>query len=82
MAARCLSCGAPISWIRTPKGNYMPVNEGAVAFRDDPTGPDRIVTKKGEVKICSLLFSGKPDGTGYIPHWATCPKADKHRRQK
>ena len=39
MPDRCKTCGAPIEWIKTPNGRWMPVNPGERV----------VVTAKGEV---------------------------------
>ena len=61
MTTPCRSCGAPIDFVITPAGKYMPV---------DPGKRVTIVTDGGEVR------------SGLIPHWATCPTPEKHRKQK
>lgn len=83
MAARCLSCGAPIMWIRTPKGSYIPVNEGLVPYVKAPGGKDSVVTQKGEVIRCHIQEEADDNTTGYarVSHFATCPYADKYRRK-
>jgi hypothetical protein len=82
MAARCSSCGAAIVWIETPKGKYMPADEGMVPYKSDPHGKDSVVTQKGEVIRCRILTTPEEaDGMARVPHWATCPHADKYRRR-
>ena len=80
MAAVCKSCGAPLVWIETPAGKYMPCDEGLMPFKRDDCGRETVVLQSGEVIRCQLRFIGAPDGMARRPHWATCPQADKHRR--
>lgn len=82
MATRCKSCGAPIRWIKMASGKSMPVNPDQVVYWWRPGGAaGKVVTPNGEVLSCD--FDGeleKATGVGYIPHWATCPNADQHRK--
>lgn len=78
--ATCRSCGAPIIWLQTPKGKWMPADEGLVPYKENPEGKERIVTDRGEVIPCDLTFDGWPTGMARIPHWATCPNAAKHKK--
>ena len=81
--SRCRSCGAPIVWLRTPTGSAMPCNPELVDFWHTAQGEERFVTEDGRTLAGSRsqpgLFSPDPR-KGYIPHWATCPHADKHRK--
>ena len=78
----CKSCGAPIIWIQSPKGKWIPCDEGLIPYKADRSGKDSIVTHKGEIVRCQLTFEGKADGMGRVSHWATCPNAEQHRRKK
>ena len=82
MAATCKSCGAPIIWIQSPKGKWIPCDEGLIPYKADRSGKEAIVTQKGEIIRCNLTFEGKGDGAGRIAHWATCPAANLYRRRK
>ena len=82
MAAKCKACGAPIIWMETPSGKYLPCDEGLVPYRADRFGKQSVVAADGCVVRCTLDFEGKPSGLGRIPHWATCPQADKFRRKR
>jgi len=82
--AKCKSCGAEIRWIKTPAGNVMPCNTEPVEYWDGYGGTTKVVTETGGVVPASLeqpsLFDlDVPPKTGYIPHWATCPNANRHR---
>ena len=80
---KCKSCGADIIWLKTKSGKSMPCNTEPVRYWLDIDGPDKIVTQDGKVVTCALnqLSIVPPTGLGYIPHWASCPKADEHRRK-
>lgn len=81
MASFCRSCGARILWVKTPAGRWMPVDEGLHGFRLAEHGKDTLVNDQGEVIKCTLDFEGEPDGLAHMPHWATCPNADMHRKR-
>ncbi len=80
----CRGCGKPIKWIRTPGGKRMPVDPEQVTYWNTPDGKERIVTPNGEVLPCEIPESKdhlrRVTGIGYIPHWATCPQADKFKK--
>lgn len=82
-AGTCRSCKAAIVWIQTPGGKAMPCDTAPVYYIAKPkSGSKRIVTRSGEVVACEYTEEPhKATGVGYIPHWATCPQADKHRRR-
>ena len=83
MAATCKKCGAPLVFVKTPKGKWMPCDEGLVEYHagNTPDFDDVVVNDKGEVIKCTFDFQCKPDGLARIPHWATCPYADDFRRR-
>jgi len=59
----------------------MPCDAKLVPYWKETGGIDKIITPNGEAVSCMLdqLTLTEPTGTGYIPHWATCPSADEHR---
>lgn len=64
----------------------MPCNPERVYYKYKLGAKNRIVTLNGEVLPCVLFDSEKDDlsqaeAFGYIPHFATCPDADKHRKR-
>jgi len=81
---KCTSCGAKIIWIRTKAGKHMPCNPELVEYWLEKDGPNKIVTRNGEVVSCAFeqMTLIEPTGTGYISHWDTCPSADKHRLER
>ena len=81
MAARCKKCGAPIIWIKTPKGKWIHCDEGLHEYRADDDGPQVLINDSGKAIRCRLTFLGKADGLARIAHWATCPNADDFRKR-
>lgn len=83
MPTTCKSCGAVIRWITMPSGKSMPVDYEPVTYWEKPKAKGKIVTPNGMIISCE--FSGdlqKATGVGFIPHWATCPKAAEHKRRE
>lgn len=70
---KCKSCGADIFFIKTKMGKWHPLDAG-------------IIISDGK----KLLFGGKLCGfkkleagrKGFISHFATCPEANKFRKEK
>ena len=81
MASTCKACNAPIYWVQTESSKWMCCDEGLHPYKLEPDGKDTVVLQDGTVKRVSLEFDGKPDGMGRIPHWVTCPYADKFRQK-
>lgn len=77
--AVCESCSRDILWAVTGKGKRMPIDpqprgDGNLAVYRDVHGSLRArVLKKGE----QLESYERPA----MPHWATCPYADRHRKK-
>lgn len=70
-------------WIRTPAGKSMPCDVHPITYKAQSKAKDKIVTLNGEVISCIIAPADNyATGIGYIPHWATCPNADKFRRKK
>ena len=79
--SRCKSCGAEIIWIRTASGKNMPCDAKPISYQTDiHHGKLYLVTPEG--KIARGVFDPSSDKIGYTSHFATCPNAPKHRRQK
>lgn len=83
--SKCKSCGAAIVFIPTPGGKSMPCDAALVFYKLNAKGKDKIVTRNGEVLTGKVLKEsmpdfGKADGVGYVPHWGSCPNADKFRK--
>jgi hypothetical protein len=72
----CRSCTAPILWVRTVNGKYMPLNA-----EPDPKG--NIVLDRHDVATVLGKNAVVPVGTPiYMPHHATCSNAQQHRKAK
>ena len=81
--SRCRGCGAPIEWITTAAGRSMPVDPEPV-FIIEGAGSDRFVTDEGEVVAGRRALpeeEGPACAVGFVPHWKTCPAADRFRRR-
>lgn len=79
----CRGCGAEIIFIKTANGKAIPCDPGTVTYWERKGAKDKIVTPNGEVISCDYEGKvGKETGVGYIPHWATCPEADRFRKKE
>jgi hypothetical protein len=77
---KCPKCGAPIIFIEMPGGEKMPCNPESVAYKAHKKAKGRIVTPNGEVWSCVLdVPPEEMTGIGFIPHWTTCPNANKSK---
>lgn len=80
--AKCKYCGAEIIWVKTTAGKMMPCDPGIVEYIAATTANERIVTPNGEVVTCIICETKAQqevaDGTGYVPHWHTCPGGIDH----
>ena len=77
----CKSCGARIKWIKLKSGKANPVDDVGQKHIDDlGSGATILITEDGRV-ITKSTKGPFQDGYGYTSHFATCPDADKHRRQ-
>ncbi len=80
----CKGCGAPIDWIRTTEGRYMPVDPEPV-FIVMGGDPDYFITDEGAMLIGrrALPEEERPGlEVAFIPHWKTCPDAGRFRRRR
>lgn len=78
----CRGCGAPIIWIHTPAGKSMPCDPNPVYFRPAEGGKTKLVTLRGEVVSCEIVGATEAVDAGYLPHWATCPQANRFKGGK
>lgn len=86
----CRGCGAPIEWIKTQAGKYMPVDQEPVVVILG-AGTDKFITDEGQTIQGKALKDGDTvirgrgsakttDTVAFVPHWATCPRSrDFHR---
>lgn len=88
MSDQCRTCGAAIRWIMMESGKRMPVD----------AQPQRLVTLQEPCRaVESANLRAKAAGQDvasapteprgvmmvcYVPHFATCPQADQHRRPR
>ena len=83
----CRACGAEIAFIKTLAGKTMPVDAGGIHFMPDPLSTEVFVLQDGTVVRGRRLtddtapLTGEPK-VGYVSHFATCPEADKFRKQR
>jgi hypothetical protein len=72
---------AALVWITTPAGKSIPCDATPRYYIEKPrVGSKKIVTWNGEVLSCEYTEDpAKATGVGYVPHWATCPYADRFK---
>ncbi|MCD8333762.1 MAG: hypothetical protein LUC35_00085 [Clostridiales bacterium] len=79
----CNSCGAQISWVKTKNGKWMPVETITVPVLPGE-GKDTFITNDGDIIHGKHYreFKKNPNTVaGYVPHWANCPGAARHRKR-
>ena len=76
--AKCKSCGAEIRFLNTAEGKLMPVNAAIVTYEIEAGGPTTFLGPGGYIERGRMIVGGSR--IGYIPHWCTCPDADRFRR--
>ena len=82
--SKCKSCGADIKWITLKNsGKYHPVDPYLHTLRQGSEGKTVIVTEEGRIIRGTLMpFEEGANASGYISHFATCPDADRHRKDR
>lgn len=80
---KCKTCGAPIVFIGTPGGKYMPCDDCVVYYKQSNNGNETFITPNGETIKGERANPQKENVTGiaYVPQWATCNAPDKFRRR-
>ena len=92
---RCRSCGAPIWFGLTAKNKRMPmdlapIEDGNVIVDGDMNLLDKMASAyEGDapppdgcrVRVLTKGEAVDPDVPRYTSHFATCPKAERHRRE-
>jgi len=80
----CCYCGRQILWVKTKAGKNMPVDPELVSYCRPKTGlraAEKIVTQYGEVICANRADHKDAEGVGYISHFATCKRIDRHRKR-
>ena len=79
---KCRSCGAEIKFIKLKSGKWNPVDPQKRTLVEGE-GNEVIITDSGEV--VTGRFASLDEGanrSGYISHFATCPNANQHRKER
>ncbi len=93
---RCRSCNAPIWFGLTAKNKRMPMNlapteDGNVIVDQDMKLLDKLASAYAgdgpppdgcRVRVLTKGEAVDPDVPRYTSHFATCPRADRHRRPR
>lgn len=69
--AKCSSCGAQIGWGKTLAGKPMPI---------EPHAEGNLVIRAGRIHVLSAGENSQGE-TRFRSHFASCPNADRHRKQ-
>ena len=77
----CKGCGAPIVFVKSALGKYIPCDAQLVRYRANPYGKDMVVVEGEGAVRCDLEFEGLPTGMARISHFATCPQAKQFRKR-
>jgi hypothetical protein len=76
----CDACGATMRFVRTTKGEVMPVNP-----KPDPAGNVRLRAAAGGGWLAEVMTKDQLatyTGPRYKPHFATCPAAKEFSRKR
>jgi len=84
--AKCKGCGATIEWVKTERGQSMPVNPEYIEIDLAGSKMVTVVTDAGKVESGSFvdhsgLFPPEMVISGRVSHFATCPKAKEFRER-
>jgi hypothetical protein len=76
---KCRECGQEIKFIKMKSGQSMPVDTEPIRISKLSASRYIYVTDDGQL----VRGFNDPEGwfIGYVPHWSTCPAADKFRRK-
>ncbi len=69
--AQCGSCGAPVVFVRTAKGGWMPLNP-------KPRAGGNVELLNGVAQV----VAPSPEVQRYTAHFEDCPNANGHRRER
>ena len=75
----CKGCGANVLWLQTAAGKWMICNRPLISF-DPGGGPETFVQPDGKVVRGKRKECGS--ASGYITHWATCPRRKDFKKEK
>jgi hypothetical protein len=85
----CRSCGAPVEWVRTTEGRTMPLDPDPRLDGNLERTGSRSRTRQGtEVDVVRVVPTGDEPLPGidppdrFVSHFATCPHADRWRRDR
>jgi ssDNA-binding Zn-finger/Zn-ribbon topoisomerase 1 len=79
--AKCRGCGASIVWLQTANGKMIPCDPNPIGYREREGARGKILTRAGKIVSCD--FTNNPGvETGYMPHFATCPKAADFKKAR
>lgn len=77
----CRSCHQRITWLRTPGGKAIPVDE-------DPSDEGNILIDVERCQLVAKVFKNAdaarefaPEEPRYLSHFVTCPQAGEWRRR-
>ena len=77
----CTGCGRKIVMVRMKKsGKFLPVDLVPITYTAKAGGAKKLVTEAGEVVSGEKSYDD--GGIGWEPHWATCPAAERFRKEK
>jgi hypothetical protein len=78
----CRSCGARITWLKTPGGKAIPVDE-------DPTDDGNILIDVEHCRLVARVYGNAEaareagaEELRYRSHFVTCPQAGEWRRRE
>lgn len=79
---KCSACGAPIIFIKTPAGGWMPCEKYPVAYQVNVGGPnpDTLVDSQGQTFRGKITAAGIGRRLAWLPHWRYCAGAAQVRR--
>lgn len=76
MKTECTSCGADIFFRYTEGGKRMPLDREPVT---EPAQGTYVLSGDRHCRAATAMFD---PGPYYMNHWATCPTARLHKREK
>ena len=78
----CRYCGTPIQFIRTKKGNLMPVDGFSFNVVERDKGDNFIKEDGSMVRGVVVDVKGPATVKAWRPHFGTCPVRNKDRNRK